>query len=596
MGTSAIITAVCTVLAVILAPALSGGRGSAAPAPEGEWPDSLRSLYLYTEGIKQRTIAGDTARSRALLREAIRLDSTYAPAYYELVANEGCPSPDEAVRMARRAHETDTLNKWYLTAYGQSLLFARRYDEALGLFRTLCRRVPDEPNNWRILAALYEMRQQPFSAIATLDSAEVRFGRIPLLGSMKRQLLLRTRQYDKAEAEARAEVDAAPYEAEPHVALGETYSLTGKDSLAQVEFLRALEIEPTNTSALMSLSDHYNSRRDYRNMLSVTRRLFESDALPVDEQVRRFGQFTSDVRFYREYFFPIDDLARLMVLRHPDDRRIIGLYAKHLIASGELEQALALYKQHADGTPPETSFFHSIIEIESYLQRSDSVQRYVDRAIALFPAEAEFHIAKGHALCYAKEYDRGIATYRESLRHVTTDSLRSVVWGFIGDAFHQKADRQLIDGEESFKQLPKGARKAMDACYKAYDKSLAYDADNASVLNNYAYFLSLEERDLERALTMATRAVALSDNNPTYLDTNAWVLFRLGRLDEAKKLMRQAIALDSRGSTELMVHYGDILNALGERFMAESYWRKALEKGYDAEAIERRLQRKEEQR
>ena len=40
---------------------------------------------------------------------------------------------------------------------------------------------------------------------------------------------------------------------------------------------------------------------------------------------------------------------------------------------------------------------------------------------------------------------------------------------------------------------------------------------------------------------------------------------------------------------EKIYHYGDILKALGENFMAEIYWRKALEKGYDAGRIERRI-------
>ena len=79
----------------------------------------------------------------------------------------------------------------------------------------------------------------------------------------------------------------------------------------------------------------------------------------------------------------------------------------------------------------------------------------------------------------------------------------------------------------------------MKQCYKAYDRSLRYDPDNAMVLNNYAYFLSLEERDLEKALAMASRATALTDNNPTYLDTHAWVLFKLGRVDEARDVYKR---------------------------------------------------------
>lgn len=54
----------------------------------------------------------------------------------------------------------------------------------------------------------------------------------------------------------------------------------------------------------------------------------------------------------------------------------------------------------------------------------------------------------------------------------------------------------------------------MKQCYKAYDHSLRYDPDNAMVLNNYAYFLSLEGRELEKALTMSSRAICPTDNNP----------------------------------------------------------------------------------
>ena len=131
--------------------------------------------------------------------------------------------------------------------------------------------------------------------------------------------------------------------------------------------------------------------------------------------------------------------------------------------------------------------------------------------------------------------------------------------------------------------------------YECFDKALALHAENSGVLNNYAYFLSLEERDLERALQMSELANSLSKNNPTLLDTQAWVLHKLGRNDEAKRKMRQAISLDTNNSAELQLHYGDILAALGEKFMAEVYWRKALENGYDKPSIEQRIAKLKQQ-
>lgn len=554
------------------------GRGGAdVPAR----PDSLRSAYLYTEGIKQTLIAGDTLRAREFFLDAIRYDSTYAPAYYQLASNMMNSDAEEAMRLARRAYELDSTNKWYLQFYGQMLVVGQRYGEAIDIYRQLRAREPKEPNNYRLLAALYEQQGQPFSAIAVLDSSEIRFGRIPLLSGMKRRLLVQTGQLEKAIAEAKALAESIPYEAEHHVVLAELYGLMNRDSLARAEYDRAMEIDSTDVATLMSLADYYNGKQDYRGLLAVTKRIFASDDLPVESKVRRFGQFTADMRFYREYYVPLNGLASQLAIKYPNDKEVVKLYANHLIASGELEQALALYKLHTQDTPPDPDYFRAVVDIESYLQRPDSVEKYVSLGLARFPDDPVFYIARGNAQVYAKRYDDAIRAYRSSLRHAQTDTLRGKIWGYIGDAWQQVG---LSDAKER--------KRAMKECYRAYDKSLAFYKDNPLVLNNYAYFLSEEERELERALEMSSRVLALTDNNPTYLDTYAWVLFKLGRTDEALKTMQQAIALDGQNSPELLLHYGDMLAARGEKFMAEIYWRKALEKGYrDIVAIDRRIER-----
>lgn len=589
-------TTATLLLCLLFSTALVTGKSpSGVPAAEG-YPDSLRSVWLYTEGIKQQTIARDSLRARELFQAAIRHDSTYAPAYYELATNGMFSSPDEAVGLARTAYRLDSTNRWYHQFYGQMLLYAQRYGEALDVYRRLTTDNPKDPDNYRLLAALYEQQQEPYIALATLDSAEMRFGRIPLLSAMKRRLLITTKQTDKAIAEAKALVESAPYDAEHHVALAELYAISNKDSLARASYDRAIQADSTDVNTLMSLADFYNDRHDFRALLAVNKRLFQSDALPLDAKVRRFEVLTSDTRFYREYYPQLNDLATTLAIRYPNDKPVVELFGKHLIASGELDRALELYKLHTRDVPPVEDYYRWVIDIESYRQRPDSVNLYVNRALTLFPERIDFHMAKGNVLNYSGKHPEAIRAYRESLRFATTDSLRSAIWGLIGDAWHQKAESTLSD--TTARKTPVNglagatgaARKAMKECYKAYERSLAYNKDNVLVLNNYAYFLSLDGQYLEKALAMASRAIALSASNPTYLDTYAWVLFQLGRTAEARKIMQQAIALDRQKNSELMLHYGDILEALGERSMAETYWRKALENGADADQISRRFE------
>ena len=63
----------------------------------------------------------------------------------------------------------------------------------------------------------------------------------------------------------------------------------------------------------------------------------------------------------------------------------------------------------------------------------------------------------------------------------------------------------------------------------------------------------------------------------------------MGRSEEAKRVMLRALSLDGQRDPDILAHYGDILWALGEKFMAETYWQKAVERGYDSEEMKRHI-------
>ena len=565
-------------------------RRTPPEATQGAVPDSLAALWHYTEGIKRLRIEGDTLAAKESFAEALAADSAYAPAYFELATLALYRDNARAAELAGRAHRIDTANKWYLRYYGQALVMDGRYDRALDVYRRLCRTESRNPDNYRLLSLLHEQKGDTAEALSVLDSAELRFGKIPLLSMHKRRLLIADKQYDRALSEAEAMVDAAPYEPENRVVLAEVYAATGRDSLARAEFGRALEIDSTNLSTLISLADYYNRKRDYPSYLNISRMIFANDELPLEEKTRIFRQLTGDLRFYREFYPYIHTLAVTLSMQYPDDKRVVELFGGHLIASGETEQALSYFKSHLGDTPPQKEYYAMVVDIESYLQRPDSVDLYLGRALALFPDDAQLRLRKAHSLAFAREYGKAVGAYREALRYVASDSLRSAVWGFIGDVYQQQGMGDSPTTEKAFEKGGGNWKKYMKRSYDAYDRALKLDRNNVAVLNNYAYFLSLEGRDLERALEMSSRVLALTDNNPTYLDTHAWVLFRLGRLEEAKKFMQQAVSLDGQQSPELQVHYGDILAALGENFMAQTYWERALKNGYDPDEIARRIE------
>lgn len=550
--------------------------------------DSLplrRGVELTTDGQKRVQIYNDWQGADSLYRLSIAEDSTYAPAYYllsQLLASRRS-SRDSVLHYAQKAYLLDSLNKWYSDSYAQILAINGNYSRAIELYREAIEREPQNLNPYIVVAMLYNQTSEPYKALSVLDSAEMRTGKSSNLSSMRRELLLATDQRDKAIEEARELTIIEPHVAENRMVLAQLYLTTQQDSLAMVEFERALAIDPTSPAILGTLAQYYAEKENFVSYFSIMQRIFALENESLESKIATFTRLTSDRTFYGRNLFFINELATQLYSLYPTEKRVIDLYANHLIASGELDKALDLYKKHTADTPPQYDYYATIIDIESYKQRIDSVELYATRAIELFPEQHKVRLSMANLYAYTKRFDEAIASYKEVLNMVPTDSLRGSIWGSIGDIYHQKS---LLENPNSSK-----AKRQMKRAYSAYDKALEIYPNNALVLNNYAYFLSLEQRDLGRALDMAGRAIALVEGNSTYLDTYAWVLYELGRYDEAKKIMRQVIALDTTQSAEIQFHYGEILAALEENFMAEVYYDKALKLGYDATIIEERKQR-----
>ena len=521
---------------------------------------------LYSEAIKAFSIHQDTLSTIAAIEAIFQQDSNYAPALNLL--SRITQKAENAVEYAERAYNADTTNRYYLEDYGGALIRAREYGKAVKVFEKIVER-STEPDHYRILALLLDNDKKTKEALAVLDTAEVRFGRIPLLSRIRQYYLLKTGQTLAAEADARKSIEEAPYLAENHISLADIYAMTRRDSLAIVSYQNAIAIDTLAVDPWVALGEYHKNKGNKVAYFAVLERLFGNDNLPLKSKIDEWKALANDINSYRNFYPQYDALIKRLYIRNAESKEVATLYSQHLIRSGKTEDAIRLFKQLIDYKQPKIEEFTRIIEIENYLNRPDSVKRYTDLALALFPHNTDLLHIRGALAAENKEYDDALVLYNEALRHADNDTLRSALLGSIGDVEHRRNEKKRS--------------------YKAYEKALRYNADNATVLNNYAYFLSLDGHNLERALAMATRAIALSENNPTFLDTVAWVLYKMGRYSEAKKYMQQALSLDRSKSPEFSLHYGDILHALGEEFMAKTYWRRALERGADVKEVESRF-------
>jgi len=185
------------------------------------------------------------------------------------------------------------------------------------------------------------------------------------------------------------------------------------------------------------------------------------------------------------------------------------------------------------------------------------------------PELVEAYSQKSVAYFWMGQNDEAMNVLSKGLKQVKTDKDKALLHNLRGDYFHTLGDKQRM--------------------YADYDSTLIYDPDNINVLNNYAYYLSVENRDLKRALEMSARTLEEEPLNATYLDTYAWILFKMKRYKEALGYMEKALRYLDTDNPEIYEHYGDVLFMCGEKAKALENWHKAVQFNSNSPTLDQKI-------
>ena len=169
-----------------------------------------------------------------------------------------------------------------------------------------------------------------------------------------------------------------------------------------------------------------------------------------------------------------------------------------------------------------------------------------------------FYYYQGVAFSNKKEHESSINTLIKGKEFIfDNEPLVSDFYSLIGNAYHELNNHPLSD--------------------EAYEKALQHNPNNTYVLNNYSYYLSIREEKLFLAKDMIVKCIELTVNepNPSFIDTYAWILYKLGEYSLARIEIEKAIELEQNSSV-ILDHYGDILRALGFVSEAKLQWKKPI--------------------
>ena len=113
---------------------------------------------------------------------------------------------------------------------------------------------------------------------------------------------------------------------------------------------------------------------------------------------------------------------------------------------------------------------------------------------------------------------------------------------------------------------------------------LAESPNNPIAQNNLGYFLAERNVKLDEALNLIQQALRTDPDNPSFLDSLAWVYFKQGKLDLAEENLKKALKFDSSSAT-IYEHLGDVYQKQGKSELARASWEKALLLASDTEQI-----------
>ena len=378
-------------------------------------------------------------------------------------------------------------------------------------------------------------------------------------------LMSRSLEYDTASA-------ATCYNlAQYYMSLNDRALLEKYSGVSRSLLLRAVRLEPDNYWYRRLLAVSYLRQNRYQDAIGQYEEIVRRFPGRTDALITLAGLYDDAGEYEKE----LRVLKRYGTLEDVADELKFQRFVCYL-QMGELDSAYYESENPAQVIELLMNTTRDMIErAETQIDKArcrsllDVTMNFCDVVSRHEPELAAPYTQKSLAYYWLGDNDKAIDMLGLGLRSVRTDADRALIYNQRGDFYHSIGNT--------------------DRMYADYDSTLIYDPDNINVLNNYAYFLSVEGRDLERALEMSYRTLESDPLNSTYLDTYAWILFKMKRYREALGYMEKALRYLDADNPEIYEHYGDVLFMCGEKEKAIENWHKAVQYNSTSPTLDRKI-------
>ncbi len=546
--------------------------------------DARRLSYFYQEGVKQK-LAGKLSDAYDLFEHCLAIDPGNPDALFELGYLKFYMGQDSVgTDLLRQVVEIDGNNPKYVQSLAAAYLAQNEYEKAIPVVEKLSRLQSRRSDVLYQLVELYKSNGQTVEAISALDRIEILEGRTLQTSLQKFSLYMDKGEKESAFGVLKDMEKESPYDLRIPIIIGKQYLENEEPENALKYFEKVREREPENAELRLAMMEYHEQTGQKEKREEIRDSLLYAQDTPDDLRAQMMALLIEDLKGQPDRNDRIMDTFDKLLRLSPSPM-MYSMRTSYLLYNKADEDVVAQSLRDLLAVSPDNENALSRLLVY-YLDRKDfeHVVEVCRKGVNAHPESMAFHFYLGLALSQLKQSEQALEALQNGLRQVGEQANPEYV-----------SDIYEILGELYYEQ-----HRPEDA-FAAYDSCLAYKDDNASCLNNYAYYLSLQNERLDEAEKMAYRAIKLEPLNKTYLDTYAWVLFMQENYMMAKFYIDRVVSPSQNDSTlladaelhpDVLEHAGDIYALNGKEEEALRYWSLAMRKGEGSALLEKKVKLK----
>ena len=539
--------------------------------------DKRKAEYIYMQAQVYK--AQDSIASYYdLVKYAYELDSTNtAIAFYYgylmvLKDNSTDLEKNRGLELMKRhvdAHPED----YYETSYfSDACMSLRHNDMGLQAIERLAEINPTKTEVQMRLAAAYVRNEKFAEALKVYEKIEDFEGKSVEITAYKAALCSQLGDTIGAITEMRNLYNTAPANVNFNLIMSELFKQYNMQDSAIYYLDQAQRLDPENGNVYFAKAQYYDEIGDSVNYDKQIYNALVSNDLPVETKLDVLTQYTQTQLIRNDSTDRVNNLFKVLIEQHPHEPKVHELYSMYYSTIKDYKHAIEEIGYEVDLDPTNAEAWQRLMVVNIMDDNYAGAIKAAEKALEYNPENLDLYRYIAPSYYQMKEYDKAIVTYDKALALV--DSTKNVE--LYSDLLCGKGDVYV--------ELGDSARG-----FEYYERSLSIAPGNTGTMNNYAYFLSLCGKDLDKAESMAAKAVYSNPNNSTFIDTYAWVFFKKKNYDMALLYIKSAIDNADSPSADILEHYGDILYMTGDKENAVNQWEKALELNPTKEVLQRKV-------